>query len=92
MAANEACRDDCEYVNESNKKPFRTILTEDDIPGASLNGRKAEQLKNEPLVEMQRSECVWNSNATTSKVNIKCVHCFSIPTSLALNFLLIFYF
>jgi len=49
MEANEACRDDCEYVNKLNKNPFRTILKEDDIPGASLKGRKAEQLKNEEL-------------------------------------------
>lgn len=46
MAANEACED----VNKSNnKRPVRTILTEDDVPGASLKGRKAEQLKNDEL-------------------------------------------
>ena len=44
MAANKACED---VTNSNNKKPFRTILTEDDVPGASLKGRKAEQLKNE---------------------------------------------
>ena len=49
MEANEACQDACKYVNKSNKKPFRTILTEEDIPGASLKGRKAEQLKNDEL-------------------------------------------
>ena len=49
MEANESCRDDCEYVNKSNKKPFRTIVTEDDIRGSSLKGRKAEQLKNDDL-------------------------------------------
>ena len=49
MVAHEVCKDDCEYVNKSNKKPFRTILTEDDIPGASLKRRKAEQLKNDKL-------------------------------------------
>ena len=46
MAANEACED---VNNLNNKKPFRTILTEDDVPGASLKGRKAEQLKNNEL-------------------------------------------
>ena len=46
MAANEACED----VNKSNnKRPVRTILTEDDVPGASLKGWKAEQLKNDEL-------------------------------------------
>ena len=49
MAANQACKDDCKDVNKSNKKPFRTTLTEDDVPGASLKGRKAEQLKNDEL-------------------------------------------
>ena len=49
MAANETYRDACEYVNKSNKKPFWTILAEDDIPGASLKGREAEQLKNDVL-------------------------------------------
>lgn len=47
MAANEVCRDDKD-VNE-NSKPFRIILTEEDVPGASLNGRKPEQLKNDEL-------------------------------------------
>ena len=49
MEALGACRDDCEYVNKSNKKPFRTSLKEGDIPGASLKGRKAKQLKNDEL-------------------------------------------
>ena len=46
MAANEVCEAD---VNNSNNKRFRTILTEDDVPGAYLKGRKAEQLKNDEL-------------------------------------------
>ena len=46
MAANEVCED---VNNSNNKKPFRTILTEDDVPEASLKGRKAEQLKNDQL-------------------------------------------
>ena len=46
MAAKEVCEAD---VNNSNSKRFRTILTEDDVPGASLKGRKAEQLKNDEL-------------------------------------------
>ena len=46
MAANEACKG---VNNSNNKKPFRTILTEDDVPEASLKGRKAEQLKNDQL-------------------------------------------
>ena len=32
MAAKEACED---ANNSNNTKPFRTILTEDDVPGAS---------------------------------------------------------
>ena len=39
---------------------------------------------------MQREECTWNSHATTSKVNFKCVQSFSIPASLSLNFLFIY--
>ena len=45
MAANEAFKD----VNRSKNKTFPTILTEDDVPGASLKGRKPEQLKNDEL-------------------------------------------
>ena len=49
MAANEAY-EACEAdVNNSNNRRFRTILTEDDVPAASLKGRKAEQLKNDEL-------------------------------------------
>ena len=33
----------------SKLKSFRIILTEDDIPGASLQNRKPESLKNEEL-------------------------------------------
>ena len=33
----------------SKLKSFRLILTEDDIPGASLQNRKPESLKNEEL-------------------------------------------
>ena len=43
MAANEAFKD----VNRSKNKTLPTILTEDDVPGASLKGRKPEQLKND---------------------------------------------
>ena len=46
MAAKEACKD---ANNSNNTKPFRTILTEDDVPGASLKGRKTEQFKNDEL-------------------------------------------
>ena len=46
MAAKEACED---ANNSNNTKPFRTILTEDDVPGASLKGRKTEQFKNDEL-------------------------------------------
>ena len=45
MAANEAFKD----VNRSKNKTLPTILTEDDVPGASLKGRKPEQLKNDEL-------------------------------------------
>ena len=45
MTANEAFKD----VNRSKNKPLRTILTEDDVPGVSLEGRKPEQLKNDEL-------------------------------------------
>ena len=45
MTANEAFKD----VNRSKNKPLATILTEDDVPGASLEGRKPEQLKNDEL-------------------------------------------
>ena len=46
MAAKEACED---ANNSNNTKLFRTILTEDDVPGASLKGRKTEQFKNDEL-------------------------------------------
>ena len=46
MAVKEACED---ANNSNNTKPFRTILTEDDVPGASLKGRKTEQFKNDEL-------------------------------------------
>ena len=46
MAAKEACED---ASNSNNTKLFRTILTEDDVPGASLKGRKTEQFKNDEL-------------------------------------------
>ena len=73
-------------------KSFRTILTKDDVPGAFLKGRKTEQLKNDELKRwLKCRECIWNSYAATSKVNFKCVQCFSIPASLSLNFLFIFY-
>ena len=45
MTANETFKD----VNRSKNKPLPTILTEDDVPGASLEGRKPEQLKNDEL-------------------------------------------
>ena len=45
MAANEAFKD----VNRSKNKTLPTILTEDDVPGASWKGRKPEQLKNDDL-------------------------------------------
>ena len=45
MAAKEAFKD----VNRSKNKSLPTILTEDDVPGASLKGRKPEQLKNDEL-------------------------------------------
>ena len=45
MATNEAFKD----VNRLKNKTLPTILTEDDVPGASLKGRKAEQLKNDEL-------------------------------------------
>ena len=45
MAANEAFKD----VNTSKNETLPTILTEDDVPGASLKGRKPEQLKNDEL-------------------------------------------
>ena len=98
MVAKEACED---ANNSNNTRPFRTILTEDDVPGASLKGRKTEQFKNDEgkfkndeLKHWltQRGECIWNSYATTSKVTFKCVQFFSIPASLSLNFLFIFYF
>ena len=40
MAANEAFKD----VHRSKNKTLSTILTEDDVPGAFLKGRKPEQL------------------------------------------------
>ena len=46
MAAKEACED---ANNSNNTKLFRTILTEDDVPGASLKGRKTEQFENDEL-------------------------------------------
>ena len=49
MAANEAFNDNCKDVKRSKNKTLPTILTEDDIPGASLKGRKPEQLKNDEL-------------------------------------------
>ena len=45
MAANEALKD----VNRSKNKTLPTILMEDNVPGASLKGRKPEQLKNDEL-------------------------------------------
>ena len=45
MAANEAFKD----VHRSKNKTLSTILTEDDVPGAFLKGRKPEQLKNDGL-------------------------------------------
>ena len=45
MAANKAFKD----VKRSKNKTLPTILTEDDVPGASLKGRKPEQLKNDEL-------------------------------------------
>ena len=91
MAAKEACEG---ANNSNNTKPFRTILTEDNVPGASLKGRKTEQFKKDELKRWltQRGEYIWNSYATTSKVTFKCVQFFSIPASLSLNFLFIFYF
>ena len=49
MAANEAFNDNCKDVNRSKNNTLPTILTEDDVPGASLKGRKPEQLKNDEL-------------------------------------------
>ena len=55
MAANEAFKD----VNRSKNETLPTILTEDDVPGASLKGRKPEQLKNDGLKHWSR----WHSRA-----------------------------
>ena len=49
MAANEAFNDNCKDVNRSKNKTLPRILTEDDVPEASLKGRKPEQLKNDEL-------------------------------------------
>ena len=65
-----------------NKKPFRTTLTEDDVPGAFLKGRKAEQLKNDELKCWLKCRGVSVSGTRMqllTKVNIKCVQCFFIP-------------
>ena len=56
MAANEAFKD----VHRSKNKTLSTILTEDDVPGAFLKGRKPEQLKNGGLKHWLR----WHSRAT----------------------------
>ena len=56
MAANEAFKD----VHRSKNKTLSTILTEDDVPGAFLKGRKPEQLKNDGLKHWLR----WHSGAT----------------------------
>ena len=78
MAANEECQD---FNNSNNKKPFPTIFTEDNVPGASLKRRKAGQLKNDELKRWLRcrwGECIWNSCATISKVKTSNV-CSAFP-------------
>ena len=55
MAAKEAFKD----VKRSKNKTLPTILMEDDVPGASLKGRKPEQLKNDGLKHWLR----WHSRA-----------------------------
>ena len=46
MEAKQPCKDHC---NQSNEKLSRIVLTGNDVPGASLNGKKPEELKNEEL-------------------------------------------
>lgn len=49
MAANVPANEENAVPEASKLEPFRIILTENDIPGASLQNRKPENLQNEEL-------------------------------------------
>ena len=86
MEAKQQCKDDC---NQSNDKLSRIVLTENDVPGASLNGKETRRAKKrgvEALVEVQRGECIRHLYATSTKVIINLNFC------TAFLFLLLSYF
>ena len=83
----------CQYFEQ--QKAFSNNLNRGRCSWGIFKGKENWTVQKrwvEALVETQRGECIWNSYATTSKVTFKCVQFFSIPASLSLNFLLIFYF
>jgi len=74
---------------QSNEKLSRIVLTGNDVPGASLNGKnqKAKKRRVEALIEVQRGECIRYSYATSTKVTTS----FSIPASFLLSFMAVSY-